>query len=166
MTHPARTAMELTTPSDREIVLRRAFDAPRDLVFEVWTNPEHVRHWWGLREATMLHCEADVRPGGSWRYVTTAENGDEVPFTGVYQEVTRPERLVHTEMFDVPPFNSGDPAVVTVTFDEEPAGRTTVTIASVYPTKEIRDIVLQSGMESGAAESYDRLAERLASLGS
>jgi len=143
--------------------MTRAFDAPRDLVFEAWTKPEHVRHWWGWRSSTMVHCEAEVRPGGSWRYVTREENGVEVPFTGVYQEVTPPERLVHTEIYDVEPFNSGDPAVTTVTFHEED-GRTTVTVTTIYPTKEVRDMVLGSGMEVGAAESYDRLAERLASL--
>jgi uncharacterized protein YndB with AHSA1/START domain len=163
MTNPAGATLTISTPSDREIVMTRAFDAPRDLVFEAWTNPEHVRHWWGRRSSTMIHCEADVRPGGSWRYVTREENGMEVPFTGVYQEVTPPERLVHTEVFDVEPFNSGDPALVTVTFDEN-AGRTTVTVTGLYPTKEVRDIVLGSGMEDGAAESYDRLAERLATL--
>ena len=130
MTQPAN-ALQVTTPSDREIVLTRAFDAPRDLVFEAWTNPEHVRHWWGLRGSTMVLCEADVRPGGSWRYVTTAEDGAEVPFTGVYQEVTPPERLVYTEMYDVEPFNSGDPAVNTATFTEEEGG-TLVTVTTVY----------------------------------
>ena len=163
MTNPASAALQVTTPSDREIVVRRAFDAPRDLVFEVWTNPEHVRHWWGWRTSTMIHCEADVRPGGAWRYVTREESGEEVPFTGVYREVARPDRLVHTEMYDVPPFNSGEPAEVTVTFVED-AGRTTVTVTGLYPSKEVRDAVLESGMEGGAAESYERLAERVAAL--
>jgi uncharacterized protein YndB with AHSA1/START domain len=163
MSNPAGATLKVSTPSDREIVMTRVFDAPRALVFEAWTNPEHVRHWWGRRGSTMVHCEAEVRPGGSWRYVSRGENGVEVPFTGVYQEVTPPERLVHTEIYDVEPFNSGDPAVVTVTFSEE-AGRTTVTITSQFPTREVRDIVLGSGMEVGAAESYDRLAERLATL--
>jgi uncharacterized protein YndB with AHSA1/START domain len=162
MTQPGNT-LQVTTPSDREIVLTRAFDAPRDLVFEVWTNPEHVRQWWGPRSSTMVLCEAEVRPGGSWRYVNTAEDGAEVPFTGVYREITPPERLVYTEMYDVEPFNSGDPAVNTVTFTEE-GGRTLVTVTTVYPTKEVRDFVLGTGMEVGAAESYDRLAERLATL--
>jgi uncharacterized protein YndB with AHSA1/START domain len=155
--------MQVTTPSDREIVLTRAFDAPRDLVFEAWTRPEHVRHWWGLRSSTMLLCEAEVRPGGSWRYVTTAEDGAEVPFTGVYKEITPPERLVYTEMYDVEPFNSGEPAVNTVTFTEK-EGRTLVTVTTVYPTKEVRDFVLGTGMEAGAAESYDRLAEHLTKM--
>jgi len=83
MTHPARSTVNVTTPSDREIVLTRAIVAPRDPVFEVWTKPEHVRHWWGWRSSEMIVCEADVRPGGSWRYVSREENGIEVPFTGV-----------------------------------------------------------------------------------
>jgi uncharacterized protein YndB with AHSA1/START domain len=162
MTQSAKT-LQVTTPSDREVVFTRAFDAPRELVFEAWTNPDHVRHWWGLRESTMLLCEADVRPGGSWRYVTTAEDGAEVPFTGVYQEVTPPERLVYTEMYDVEPFNSGDPAVNTVTFTSDEGG-TLVTVITVYPSKEVRDFALSTGMEAGAAESYDRLAEHLTTL--
>jgi uncharacterized protein YndB with AHSA1/START domain len=161
MSQPANT-LQVTTPSDREILMTRAFDAPRDLVFEAWTKPEHVRQWWGKRDATMLVCEADVRPGGSWRYVTTSEDG-EVPFTGVYREVTPPERLVYTEIYDVEPFNSGDPAVNTVTFAGE-GGRTVVTMITVFPTKEVRDFVLQTGMEEGAAESMDRLAEVLQTM--
>jgi uncharacterized protein YndB with AHSA1/START domain len=162
MTQPTNT-LQVSTPSDREIVMTRVFDAPRDLVFEAWTNPEHVRHWWGLRASTMLRCEADVRPGGSWRYVTTGSDGEEVPFTGVYREITAPERLVYTEVYDVAPFNSGDPAVNTVIFTEE-NGRTLTTVTTVYPTKEVRDFVLGTGMERGAAESYDRLAEHLKTL--
>jgi uncharacterized protein YndB with AHSA1/START domain len=162
MTQPTNT-LQVSTPSDREIVLTRVFDAPRELVFEAWTNPEHVRHWWGLRSATMLVCEADVRPGGTWRYVTTGGDGAEVPFTGVYQEISAPERLVYTEVYDVEPFNSGEPAVNTVTFTEE-GGMTLTTVTTVYPTKEVRDFVLGTGMEHGAAESYDRLAEHLKTL--
>jgi uncharacterized protein YndB with AHSA1/START domain len=162
MTQPTNT-LQVSTPSDREIVMTRVFDAPRDLVFEAWTNPEHVRHWWGLRASTMLLCEADVRPGGSWRYVTTGSDGEEVPFAGVYREITAPERLVYTEVYDVAPFNSGDPAVNTVVFTEE-NGRTLTTVTTVYPTKEVRDFVLGTGMEHGAAESYDRLAEHLKTL--
>lgn len=162
MTEPV-TTLQVTTPSDLEIVMTRGFDAPRDLVFEVWTKPEHVRHWWGLRSSSMIHCEADVRPGGSWRYVTREENGDEVPFRGVYREVTPPERLVYTEIYDVEPFNTGDPAVNTVTFTEED-GRTIMTCTTLCPSKEVRDYILGSGMEIGAAETYDRLAEHIKTL--
>jgi uncharacterized protein YndB with AHSA1/START domain len=163
MTDRATSTLQVTTPSDLEIAMTRAFDAPRDLVFEVWTNPEHVRHWWGWRTSTMIVCEADVRPGGAWRYVSREADGTEVPFTGVYREVARPDRLVYTEIYDVPPFNEGEPAVTTVTFDERD-GRTTVVSTSLFPSKEVRDGVLQSGMEAGAAESMDRLAERLTTL--
>ncbi|MEP7106198.1 MAG: SRPBCC family protein [Chloroflexota bacterium] len=162
MTQSANT-LQVTTPTDREIVMTRVFDAPRELVFKAWTEPEHVRHWWGLRSSNMIVCEGDVRPGGTWRYVTKEENGEEVPFTGAYQEVSPPDRLVYTETYDIEPFNQGDPAVNTVTFTEE-AGRTLVTLVTVYPTKEIRDFVLGTGMERGAAESYDRLAEHLKTL--
>ena len=162
MTQSAST-LQITTPTDREIVMTREFDAPRDLVFEAWTNPEHVRNWWGMRNATMLVCEGDVRPGGSWRYVTTGQDGEEVPFTGVYQEVAPPDRLVYTETYDVEPFNLGEPAVNTVTFTED-QGRTLMTCSTQYPTKEVRDFVLSTGMEVGAAESYDRLAEHLKTL--
>ena len=162
MTQPA-TTLQVTTPSDLEIVMTRAFDAPRDLVFELWTKPEHVRHWWGLRSSSMIHCEADIRPGGSWRYVTREENGDEVPFCGVYREVTPPERLVYTEIYDVEPFNTGDPAVNTVTFTEED-GRTIMTCTTLCPSKEVRDYILGSGMEIGATETYDRLAEHIKTL--
>lgn len=157
------SAMKVTLPSDREIVLTRVFNAPRELVFEAFTKPEHVRNWWGTRNSTKVLFEAEVRPGGSWRYVILNGEGQEVPFTGVYQEVSPPERLVYTGVYDVEPFNAGDPALNTAIFTEE-AGRTLLTVTTVYPTKEIRDFVLGTGMESGAAESYDRLAELLADL--
>ena len=155
--------MKVTLPSDREIVLTRVFNAPRALVFEAYTQPEHVRNWWGPRNSTKVHFEAEVRPGGNWRYVILSGDGDEVPFTGVYQEVTPPDRLVYTEIYDVAPFNAGDPALNTVTFTEE-AGKTVVIVTTVYPTKEVRDFVLSTGMEGGAAESYDRLEELVIDL--
>jgi uncharacterized protein YndB with AHSA1/START domain len=122
-----------------------------------------VRNWWGPRNSKQVLFEADVRPGGSWRYVIVGGDGVEVPFTGVYQEVTPPERLVYTETYDVAPFNLGDPALNTATFTQE-AARTLVTVTTVYPTKEVRDFVLTTGMEGGAAESYDRLEELLIEL--
>jgi uncharacterized protein YndB with AHSA1/START domain len=159
----AASTHQVTTPSDREIALTRAFDAPRGLVFEAWTRPEHVRHWWGWRTSTMIHCAIDLRVGGAWRYVTREADGSEVPVTGVYQEITPPERLVYTEVYDVEPFNQGEAAVTTVTFDEV-GGRTTVTSTTRFPSSEVRDGVLASGMEAGAAESMDRLAERLKAM--
>jgi uncharacterized protein YndB with AHSA1/START domain len=155
--------MKVTLPSDREIVMTRMFNAPRELVFEVFTKPEHVRNWWGPRNTTKVHFEAEVRPGGAWRYVILDGSGNEVPFKGEYQEITPPERLVYTEVYDIAPFNIGDPALNTATFTDE-GGRTLVSVTTVYPTKEVRDYVLSTGMEGGAAESYDRLEELLITL--
>ena len=150
-----------TTPSDREIVLTRLFDAPRPLVFEAMTKPEHVRRWWGALDErySMPVCEIDLRPGGSWRYVGRSPKG-EYTFYGVYREIAPPERLVFTEIFA--PFPDVE-SVVTSVFTEE-GGKTRLTISALYPTKDVRDSVLATGMAKGAGISYDRLEELLAEL--
>lgn len=150
----------VTTPSDLEIVLTRVFDAPRDLVFEAYTKPEHVRNWYGLRTMTTHICEIDLRPGGAWRWGQRDDKGEEVVFSGVYKEIVRPERLVYTEGFEQMP---GPALDVTLTFEEED-GRTTLTSTSVCPSVEVRDAILSSGMEHGAAEVYDRLEEHLRTM--
>jgi uncharacterized protein YndB with AHSA1/START domain len=147
---------QVTTPSDREIRLTRVFDAPRHLVFEAMSKPEHIRRWWGCLDErySVPVCEVDLRPGGAWRFVNRHPNG-EVGFHGVYREITPPERMVFTEIFD-----QGPPAesVVTVVLTNE-NGKTRLTLTALYPSLEIRDVVLKSGMEKGAAISYDRLEE-------
>jgi uncharacterized protein YndB with AHSA1/START domain len=148
-----------TTPSDREIVITRVVDAPRELVFDVMTNPEHVPHWFGLREWTLPVCKIDLRPGGDWRYVMRGPDGTEMGMSGVYKEVAPPERLVSTESFDDYPGESLNTMVLT-----EDGGKTTITVTVLYESKEIRDAVIQSGMEGGAAETYDRLAEYLETI--
>jgi uncharacterized protein YndB with AHSA1/START domain len=145
-----------TTPSDREIVMTRDFDAPRELVFQAWTNPEHVPHWFGPRGTTVPLCEIDLRPGGAWRYVLHSPDGSEMGMGGVYQEISPPERLVTTESFDDYPGESLNRFVLT-----EEDGKTTLTVTVLYESKEIRDAVIESGMQSGAAETFDRLAEYL-----
>jgi uncharacterized protein YndB with AHSA1/START domain len=147
----------VATPSDREIRLTRIFDAPRDLVFEAMTKPEHVRRWWGIlgEGYSVPVCEVDLRPGGSWRYVNRTPRGEDVEFYGVYREITPPERVVFTEIYAPYPDNE---SVVTVTLAEE-RGRTRFTLTAQYPSVEVRDAVMQSGMEKGAAISYDRLEE-------
>jgi uncharacterized protein YndB with AHSA1/START domain len=147
---------KVTTPADREIRLTRLFDAPRHLVFEAMTKPEHVRRWWGnLGEGYSVPvCEADLRPGGAWRYVNRHPHG-ECAFYGVYREIAPPERLVFTEIFEEAPDTE---SLVTVLFTEE-NGKTRMTMTAQYPSKEVRDIVLGTGMEKGAALSYDRLEE-------
>jgi uncharacterized protein YndB with AHSA1/START domain len=147
---------KVTTPSDREIVLTRLFDAPRHLVFEAMTKPEHIKRWWGcLGEGYAVPvCEVDLRVGGKWRFVNRHPKG-EAAFYGVYQEIVPPERLVFTEIYEPYP-DSG--SVVRAELTEE-SGKTRLTATCQYPSKEVRDMVLQTGMDKGAALSYDRLEE-------
>lgn len=148
-----------TTPSDREIAMTRTFDAPRELVWEAFTNPEHIPHWFGYRDWTLPVCDVDLRPGGRWRYVMRGPDGQEVGLGGEYREVVRPELLVSTESFDDYPGDS----VNTLTLVEE-GGRTTLRCVSVYDSEETRDGVLASGMQDGAAVTYERLAEVVSGL--
>ena len=147
---------KVTTPSDREIVLTRLFDAPRRLLFEAMTKPEHVKRWWGILDQgySVPVCEIDLRPGGKWRFVGRGPQGD-VCFYGVYREIAPPDRLVCTEIYE--PFPEAE-SVVTSVFTEE-GGQTRLTATCVYPSREVRDMVVQSGMEKGAAISYDRLED-------
>jgi uncharacterized protein YndB with AHSA1/START domain len=154
--------LTLTTPSDREIVLMRTFDAPRRLVWEAMTRPEHVMRWWGPRWITLTACEIDLRPGGAWRFVFRSPDGREHTFKGVYREIKPPERTVQTFIYDVDLLRDY-PALETMALDERD-GMTTLTIAILHDTKEARDGHLNSGMEAGATESYDRLAEYLTTL--
>jgi uncharacterized protein YndB with AHSA1/START domain len=150
------SALKVTTPSDREIVMTRVFDAPRDLVFEAHTSCEHMSNWWGPRKYEFASCEIDFRPGGAWRVVHRAE-GEEYGFHGEYREIVRPERIVWTFEYEGWP---GQVSVETLTLEEQD-GKTTLTATSVYDTVEQRDGMLESGMEAGAAESMDRLEEYL-----
>jgi len=150
-----------TTPSDREIVLTRLFDAPRHLLIEAMTKPEHVRRWWGILddEHSVTVCDIDFRPGGAWRFVGRGPKG-EYGFHGVYRDIALPDRIVFTEIFD--PFPDVV-SVVTSIFSEE-NGKTRLTVKCLYPSVEVRDMVVQSGMARGAAISYDRLEEVVAEL--
>ena len=147
---------KVSTPSDREIRLTRVFGAPRHLVFEAMTKPEHIRRWWGcLAEGYSVPvCEVDLRPGGRWHFVNRHPKG-EAGFHGVYREITPPERLVFTEIYE--PFPDTESVVTAVFTDEN--GKTRLTVTSLYPSLDVRDMVLKSGMEKGAAISYDRLEE-------
>jgi uncharacterized protein YndB with AHSA1/START domain len=146
----------VTTPSDREIRLTRVFDVPRHLVFEAMSKPEHIRRWWGrLGDGYSVPvCDVDLRPGGAWRFVNRHPKG-EAAFHGVYREITPPERVVFTEIFE--PFPDGESVVTAVLTEEN--GKTRLTVSCEYPSAEVRDMVLNSGMASGAAISYDRLEE-------
>jgi uncharacterized protein YndB with AHSA1/START domain len=149
--------LQVTTPTEREIVLTRVFDAPRILVFDAFTKPELLRRWFGPSGWSLVVCEIDFRVGGTWRFVLRGPDGKDMGMRGVYREIAAPERSVHTESFDDYP---GESLVTTVLVEDR--GRTTLTATVQYPSQEIRDAVIKSGMEHGAAESYDRLAELLA----
>ncbi len=148
--------LTVTTPSDREIVMTRDFDAPRDLVFEAHTSCEHMTNWWGPRKYQIASCDVDFRQGGTWRIVHTAP-GQEHVFSGEYREIARPERIVWTFEWGGMP---GHVSVQTATFQEHD-GKTGLTSTAVFSTVEDRDGMLAGGAEAGAAESMDRLDEYL-----
>ena len=152
--------LTVATPSDLEIVLTREFDAPRGLVFEALSKPEHLRNWWGQAASTLVHCEMDFRPGGQWRFVERDKDGNEWGFRGEVREVVRAERIVQTFEWEGLP---GHISVETMRL-EDLGGRTRITINSVFDSVEDRDGMLQSGMEKGAGESYDRLEAYLQTL--
>jgi uncharacterized protein YndB with AHSA1/START domain len=151
--------LQVTTPTQREIVLTRVFDAPRRLVFDAFTKPELLKRWFGPRGWSLVVCEVDLKVGGKWRFVLRGPDGKDMGMSGVYREIMAPDRSVHTESFDDFP---GESLVTTVLVEDR--GRTTLTATVLYPSQEVRDAVIKSGMEHGAAESYDKLAEYLASI--
>ena len=152
--------LKVTAPTDREIVLTRIFDAPRAMVFDAFTKPELLKRWFGPRGWSLDVCEVDLKVGGKWRFVMRGLDGTSMGMGGVYLEIAPPERLVSTESFDDYP---GESVVTTVLVEERE--KTTMTGTLLYQSKEIRDAVIKSGMEHGAGESYDRLAELIASNG-
>ena len=160
---PAQSTFTITTPSDREIVMARVFNAPRRLVFDAFTTPELVKQWLlGPPGWSMPVCDIDLKVGGTYRYVWKRDSdGTEMSSGGVFREIIAPDRMVATEKFEQP-WYPGE-ALVTTTLVEH-QGKTTVSMTILYDSRETRDMVLKSGMERGVAASYDRLAELLASL--
>jgi len=156
--------LKVTTKGDREIVMTRDFNAPRRLVFDAFTKPELVKQWLlGPPGWSMPVCEIDLKVGGAYRYVWRRDSdGSEMGMGGVYREIVLQERIVSTEVFDKA-WYPGE-AVGTLVLSER-AGKTTVTQTVLYQSREARDGILKSGMESGVAASYDRLAQLLASPG-
>jgi uncharacterized protein YndB with AHSA1/START domain len=147
------------TTSDREIIITRVLDAPRELVFEAWTDPEQVVQWWGPRGFTTTIHEMDVRPGGVWRFVMHGPDGTDYDNKVVFVEVVKPDRLVYNhgagDESDFPPFG------VTVTFDEE-SDKTRLTLKLVFVSRAERDNAVESGALEGGNQTLERLAEYLA----
>lgn len=159
---PDRGALQITTPSDREIVMTRVFDAPRELVYEAFTTPELLKRWLGVHAGwTFAVCEVDIRTGGGYRYVWRRDDGYEMGMRGFCSEVVPPERIVASEKFDHAWYEGN--CLSTVTFVERD-GRTTLRMALLYDSKAIRDAVLASPMESGIAAGYNTLAALLESV--
>lgn len=150
----------IAEPGKHEIIMTRVFDAPRDLVFKVLTDPALIPQWWGLRNNTTIVDKMDVQAGGLWRYVQRDQQGNEFAFHGVYHTIT-PEQIVDTFEFEGMP---GHVLLETMTLEAPTADTTKVTVSSVFQSVADRDGMLNSGMEQGANESYDRLAELLAKL--
>lgn len=160
MATTARHSAVVTLPTDTQILITREFDAPRHLVYQVWTTPELIRRWWSARRGEVTVAEVDLRVGGRWRYAMIANGGFEVAFHGEFREVVANERLVRTEVYEAFP---EAPAVSTETFTESD-GRTTVTMLIEHELKEHRDAHVQSGMEDGLQDALDLLDDIVASL--
>jgi uncharacterized protein YndB with AHSA1/START domain len=143
-----------------DLVLERVFDAPRELVWKVMTDPDRVTNWWGPHGYTTTVEEMDFRPGGRWRWINHTTSGESAPFKGEYLEVVPFERIVQTEIFDVPGFDD-KAAVNTLTF-EDLDGRTKVVARSRFPSVEDLQGALATGMIGGALDTYDRLADEIA----
>jgi uncharacterized protein YndB with AHSA1/START domain len=150
----------VTLPTHTQILIMREFDAPKHLVYKAWTTPELIKRWWGGDRGEVTIAEVDLRVGGTWRYVMTANGGFEVAFHGEYREIVPTERIVSTEISEG--MLEGE-AVNTNTFTER-AGRTTVTILAEHSSQEVRDAVINSGMEAGMQEAMDHLEQVAVSL--
>ena len=162
MTNNKKTTIT-AEPGKQEIVITREFDAPRELVFKAFTDPKLIPQWWGPRYLSTEVDTMDVRPGGQWRFLNRDAEGNAYAFHGVYHEVLAPERIIDTFEFEGLP-ETGHVTLETMKLEELPGGRTRMTVQSVFQTVADRDATLQSGMESGITDTYNRLEELLEKL--
>jgi uncharacterized protein YndB with AHSA1/START domain len=151
---------KVTLPTDEQILITREFNAPRHLVYRAWTTPDLVSRWWPGRHGTMVSCEIDLRVGGAWRYVMTANEGYEVAFHGEFGEIVPDERIVYTEVYEGAP---DSPSMNTLALTETD-GRTMLTVLTEVDSKDVRDAIIESGMESGMQEGFDILEQIAISL--
>lgn len=163
----------VTLPTDRQILITREFDAPRELVYRAWTTPELIKQWWSGERGSTTLAEVDLRVGGAWRYVHQDHDGFEVAFHGEFREIVSAELIVFTEIYegasqpiegDTYPPGEEEGTINTVSF-EEVNGRTTLTMLVECPSKEVRDAIMESGMETGMQEGWAKLEEVARSLG-
>lgn len=161
-----KNATQVTMPSDRELVVTRVFNAPRELVFKAWSDPEYLARWWGPKGWTVPVSTMDFRPGGKWHYCMKGPEGEQSCGLAIYHEIVPPERIVYTDYFadaEGNPKEGLPESRITAAFTERD-GKTTFTGTALYKTKEDRDTVLRMGMVEGMTESLNRLEEFLASL--
>ena len=151
----------MVEPGKQEVVASRVFDAPRDLVFKAHTDPKHIPNWWGPRSLTTRVDKMEVKPGGLWRFVQRDGSGNEYAFFGVYHSIQAQESTTSTFEFEGMP---GHVILETTRFEALPDGKTRVTVSSVFQSMEDREGMIQSGMEAGSTESWDRLEELLPTL--
>ena len=149
---------KVTTPADDQLLIEREFAAPRHLVWKAWTTPELVRKWWAADMGEVTHAEIDLRVGGKWRYVMVANEGLEVAFHGEYREIVPNERVVSTEAYEGVPDPDANATLNTATFLEE-GGRTKMTVLVQCPSREVRDAIIESGMEHGLQKSLNYLEQ-------
>ena len=157
---------KVTLPTDEQILITREFNAPKHLVYKAWTTPELVKRWWNANRGEVTIAEIDLRVGGKWRYVMIADGGHEVGFHGEYREIVPNERIVSTEVYEGMPQGDGPEqgTLNTATFTEA-GGRTTLTLLIQAPSKEIRDAIIDSGMEAGLQDALDLLEQVAVALG-
>jgi uncharacterized protein YndB with AHSA1/START domain len=151
----------VTLPTDEQILVTREFDAPKHLVYKAWTTPELVKRWWSPNRGEVTSAEIDLRVGGAWRYVMVTDDGSEVAFHGEYREIVPNERIVSTEVYEGVPDGEGTLNTLTLA---EVEGRTTPTILVQAPSKEVRDAIIDSGMEAGMQDAMDLLEQVAISL--
>jgi uncharacterized protein YndB with AHSA1/START domain len=154
----------VTLPTDEQILITREFDAPKHLVYKAWTTPELVKRWWHANRGEVKFAEIDLRVGGKWRYVSVTDDGFEVAFHGEYREIVPNERIVSTEVYEGAPQGEGKQGTVNTATFTEADGRTTLTVLVQAPSKEVRDAIIDSGMEAGMQDAMDLLEQVAVSL--
>lgn len=168
MAQASSKTMAVTFPSDTEILITRTLNTPRHLVYRAWTTPEQIRKWWPGRRGEMTVVEMELRVGGRWRYVMRAHGQFEVAFHGTYREIVPNERIVHTEVMELEgtsPDSDEGAVLNTVTFEDADGGATTVSIRTDAGSREVRDMIAQSGMEDGVREQFEIIEELAGTTG-
>jgi uncharacterized protein YndB with AHSA1/START domain len=163
MTTTTTHSAVVTFPADTQILITRDFNAPRHLVYRAHVEPDLIKRWWAGERGKVDSVEVDLRLGGRWRYVMTADGGFEVAFHGEYREIVPDERIVCTEVYEGVPDGDEDPALCTYTFTDL-GGRTKLTVLTEVSSKQVRDMIIETGMEGGMQEGMDALEKVAISL--